>query len=300
MQDFKKFILQIQTLVIADNIVEANKENSLAELREFALIDILNLPKEQVVQQVKYLESVYEIFVDFWVNYDTIPDYTRQDHQVTFFQCLELEEYFIVIQNIKVPSSKITEQLLHDLLEIIKERQKILRRFMRAIENVIEKAGKAEARIEIKQGSPKHRFKNNPSFKFKTEIITDLFNLLKDYFAVEEQAELLKLLQITDTEVGKLLLFNGNGNQLADAFKQLFESNLIQGCNKAELNLWVLNHFFYKDKDKQRNYTEKYLNDIISSDTKVCQSPILDVKKREGGEYGIFPTQRIKKNYNKY
>ena len=75
------------------------------------------------------------------------------------------------------------------------------------------------------------------------------------------------------------LVFMGNGKQLAEAFKQLFDANLIAACNKAELQNWIKTHFVYREKGIQKNLTEKYLQDIISSNTKACKSPLFDARK---------------------
>lgn len=296
MQDFKNFIVRLQTFVIATDVRGANEQSSLIKLREFALTDVLSLPREQVMQQIKQLEAIHQIFLDFRTNYKTIPDYLRQEHQLDFFYTLELNTYFKVIQPNQVKHTDVNEQFLFDLLNLIGSREVILRDFIWSIENTIPKSSVSEADIKIEQ-LPRQSLLKNPTFK--TEIISELFALLKDFFMPKDQSELFTLLQNTEITFDRPLVFCGNGNQLADGFKQLFDANLIIGCNKTELNQWILQHFSYKDKENQKNYSEKYLSDIISSDTKVCQSPILDVKKRESGHYGIFPTQRIKRNYKK-
>ncbi len=51
--------------------------------------------------------------------------------------------------------------------------------------------------------------------------IYDAMENLKDYFKSEDQPHLKKLLT-TGTNLSEPLIFKGNGNQLADAFKQLF------------------------------------------------------------------------------
>ncbi|MEJ7736319.1 MAG: hypothetical protein WKF97_02735 [Chitinophagaceae bacterium] len=119
---------------------------------------------------------------------------------------------------------------------------------------------------------------------FKEGIPNEFFNLIKEYFAHSDRERLLELLN-SSSSAGEPLVFNGAGNQLADAFKQLFDSNLIVGCNKAELEKWILQNFKYCDKGVSKNYTEKYLQDIISSNTKACRSPLFDVRKAPGGQF---------------
>ena len=104
----------------------------------------------------------------------------------------------------------------------------------------------------------------------------------------------MKLLNATGT-LGEPLFFSGAGNQLADAFKQLYDSSLIVGCNKAELEEWILTNFIYRDKGIQKNYTQKYLQDMISSNTKSCQSPLFDVRRSEGKLYLFALTRNNKK-----
>lgn len=58
---------------------------------------------------------------------------------------------------------------------------------------------------------------------------------------------------------------------------------------------WVWKHFRYSNNGQEKNYTEKYLNDIISSDIKNCQSPILEIEKSSNGQFTVVPAQRIKK-----
>lgn len=84
------------------------------------------------------------------------------------------------------------------------------------------------------------------------------------------------------------ITFNGQGIQLADSFKQLYEANLIVGLSKIELQIWIKNNFNFLDKVNVKTFTEKYLSDIISSTTKICQSPILEIQKNENGQLGFF------------
>lgn len=80
----------------------------------------------------------------------------------------------------------------------------------------------------------------------------------------------------------------------AHAFKQLFDSNLIVGCNKAELENCIQQNFQYRDRGVVKNYKEKYLQDIISSNTKTCHSPLFDVRRTEGRLY-LIPLTRNNK-----
>ncbi len=52
---------------------------------------------------------------------------------------------------------------------------------------------------------------------------------------------------------------------------------------KRELQRWVKLHFNYLDGMNRKKFSDKYLGDVISSNTKQCQSPILNVHKGSSG-----------------
>ncbi|MCX2492993.1 hypothetical protein OQX63_05890 [Pedobacter sp. PF22-3] len=95
------------------------------------------------------------------------------------------------------------------------------------------------------------------------------------------------------------MIFKGNSNKLADAFKQPYEANLIVGCNKAELEKWILKHFSYSNGVKVNEYSEGWLSAIISSDTKVCKSPILEVRIKHKVPF-LVPTAPAKRNWRTF
>lgn len=114
---------------------------------------------------------------------------------------------------------------------------------------------------------------------FRVESIEQIFDLLKDHFSIEDQSLLFDLLKIgcvLDTPI----LFKGNGNRLADAFKQLYDADIITGCQKKELESWIAQNFKYIGKNSEAvNFKIRYLNDIISSNNDRCKKPILEVKR---------------------
>jgi len=63
---------------------------------------------------------------------------------------------------------------------------------------------------------------------------------------------------------------------------------LITGVNKKELEAWIGRNFCYKYRSAVKEYTPRYLNDIISSGGDKCQNPILTTwLNRETGRYLI-------------
>ncbi|MCX6305597.1 MAG: hypothetical protein NT040_11565 [Bacteroidetes bacterium] len=112
---------------------------------------------------------------------------------------------------------------------------------------------------------------------FTPEYIPQIFDLLKGFFSQPHQDELLKILQ-TGGNASKCLLFSDSGSRLADAFKQLYDCDIIKGCQKKELENWIGQNFQYRHRDKVTKFTPRYLNDIISSNKDKCQKPILNIK----------------------
>lgn len=122
---------------------------------------------------------------------------------------------------------------------------------------------------------------------FNPHYIKDIYDLLKNHFSIEKQADLLKLLK-NNTTLVEPLIFLDSGNRLADAFKQLKESDIITGCTKKVLENWILDHFKYSFRQKTKKFTAHYLNDIISSKNDKCQNPLLNVMlNKETGQYQI-------------
>jgi hypothetical protein len=114
---------------------------------------------------------------------------------------------------------------------------------------------------------------------FKPEAIQIVFNLLKNFFNEGDQNQLKSILQ-TGNDANKPLIFLDHGNRLADAFKQLYKADIITGCEKRELESWIIRNFKYRDKKVIKQFTEHYINDIISTKNKPpCKRPLLDAEK---------------------
>ena len=191
---------------------------------------------------------------------------------------------------------------LHDTLKI---RDKFLSELVNEVDEILnpretleEWMAKQESPEQVEDATPEltPKIPYNPDAgrpKFNHQYIDDFLHLIRTYFSEEHFSQLTALIK-ADEPPASQMIFNGNSNKLADAFKQLYEANLIVGCNKAELEKWILKYFLYSNGDKVNEYSEGWLSAIISSDTKVCKSPILEVRMKDKVPF-LIPTVRNKK-----
>lgn len=311
MKHYKDFLIRLQTLDIqvknrktATNgeqhdvryynlshenpFLGASFTNELRQLKEYALTDLLNLPREQIIFHLNRLQDVKELFHKFWDKYYYSPVPVGTEHLQSLLFSLNLNDIFIC--PFLSPSDRIQtdDNFIDDLQDSVKHREEVLTDFERAISKII------GLNKEPEPASPLASVRTKAVPVFKESIPEELFNLIKHYFTPGDQPRLQALLT-TSKLTGEPLVFNGAGNQLADAFKQLFDANLIVGCNKSELENWIRLNFWYRDKGVQKSFTEKYLQDMISSNTKACQSPLFDVRRSEGKLYLFALTSNNKK-----
>ncbi len=129
---------------------------------------------------------------------------------------------------------------------------------------------------------------------FKQGAAVQLFDLLKDYFLLEDHVALEKLL-LYDEAPAAPLVFRGFATQLADAFKQLYDANLIVGCRKSDLEKWIAPKFMYLSQQSEpRELPEGYLSGLMSENTRPCKSPILKIEQKVT-QFFILPTPRNKR-----
>jgi len=313
MKHYKDFIIKLQTIDIKitpkrlvrdgnqpefsiytisheNPYLSSTFRNELKELKELALIDILNLSAEQIQLQLQRLDEFKDQFQKFWHNLKRSNAPAGNEHLTELLYSLCLSDIFIVPELSFEDHATADENFIDDLQDSIRARQKALAEFEQSVLKVIQPGKEGE-----KTNNTKPVKKEELRPVFKEGVAVDFYDLVKDYFKSEDQPYLKRLLT-NELHVNHSFIFNSNGNQLADAFKQLIEANLIVGCNKTQLITWIINYFAYIDKGTVKNYSEKYLLDIISSNTKSCQSPILDIRKKEG-QFVISPLQRNARNH---
>lgn len=263
-------------------------------LKELALIDIFGVDKKNRGAYLGQTKKLLIQFNRFWENFFNHNPTASEIYRDDFLLVIEFGEIFY--SNILEPGKVdviVTPEFVDDLCDSVREREESLAEFIEEI-NALENTDQHDiGQPQTGQDAPTAlRVRRFPVF---IEGIADqFFKIFKGYFGEQEQPPLLSLLTI-NVSPKKKLLFNSNGNQLADAFKQLIEGNLIVSCNKAELESWIIEHFRYVSNGHAKSFTAGYLNGIVSSDAKICKSPILTVKRDSSKGVSLIAVARAKK-----
>lgn len=129
----------------------------------------------------------------------------------------------------------------------------------------------------------------------KPEAVQPLFDIIKDFFAPEQQTELKRILE-NGSNANEKLVFKGNGNRLTDIFKQLIEYDIITGCQKQDLINWIILNFNFTYRGEVRIFIYDTVEKIISRNDNPCKSPLIKISK---GQI-LKIEQARKKNTTKY
>jgi hypothetical protein len=294
--------------------------SELRVLKDMAFIDLITLDKERIKLQLPELSKVRNRFKEFWENYNQHYSEMKLVYDRSFIFSVRLE-YLFIVNNLQSDSAEIevTSKFAEDLGDSVKLREKFLMELIYDAENSIkehlsfedfqkslhdkkQEAKQTDEQTESEMSNdPEAVFENETPTKlinryptFKSGIALQLLGLLREYFVSEDHPKLERLL-LSDETPERPLVFRGFGNQLADAFKQLFDARLIVGCQMADLERWIAPKFNYlSNQAEARELTEGYLNGLMSTKTRPCKSPILKIEQKEG-EFYILPTPRNKR-----
>lgn len=261
MVHFKEFLIKLQTLDIkiserktsidGEEKVARSYEishqtpyhspafkNELREIKELAITDVLNLSREQIDFHLERLKNLKGKFHEFWNRYYHAPYPVGSEHNLNVIYSLHLDDIFICPRLYFMDQAEASDYFLDDLETTITHRQGVLKEFEETILRIINPGMQPSSPPNI--STTLNKRKSWPVFK--EAIAEEFFNLVKEYFAAESSDKIKNFLFSNDLP-SEPFVFKGAGNQLADAFKQLFDSNLIVGCNKAELENWIQRNF---------------------------------------------------------
>ena len=108
---------------------------------------------------------------------------------------------------------------------------------------------------------------------FNPEAFDIVFSHLKPYFEVSEHTKLRQLIETGITN--EKLLFLDNSVKLCDYFKKTFESKVLKGCNKKELNSWIVSSFQYRKGGIRHDFNSRTVENALSSRESLCKDPIV-------------------------
>lgn len=277
-------------------------ENDLRRLIDLAALDLLMLNGKQVnlvLEELFKLKERFKIFWNYYLLHYNGHAYTKYHSNLLYANDYIFQIYLpkiFIVKNLMPSKNEIlvTGSFVNQLGNSIKYREEYLDYLIHYVSSLLPTEKEQIVKLPESSSKPSNKITNNPVFK--DGIAEKLFEIIKSYFSKYDQKLLLSLVKENQLPAFPIL-FNGTGNQLVDAYKQLYEANLIVGCNKGELEDWIGTNFEYVYRNHRKAFDANYLNAIISSNSKPCQSPILDVKKQPDGTYTIIPVVRTKKNY---
>ncbi|NRF40224.1 hypothetical protein [Pedobacter foliorum] len=282
-------------------------KSEIRVLKDMALVDLLSLNDISLKRGLDQLKKLKNRFKLLWSNFQKSYRELQTEYPRNYIFSIGLDHLFIV-KNLQPDHSDIFigDEFVESLNDSVKIREKFLTELINEIEEILyphETFEEFSARM--KNQEPSKNASENISDKipynedagmpkFSEQFTSDFLQVMKSYFSETHHIQLTTLIN-TNTQPENQLIFRGNGNQLADAFKQLYEANLIAGCKKSDLEKWIAKHFLYATGDVPKEYTEGWLSSIISTDTKFCKSPIIEVRIKDKMPT-IVPTVRNKKN----
>ena len=288
--------------------------SELRVLREMAFIDIMTQDKERIKFYLVELRKVRKRFQDFWEKYHDNYSEMKLMYERSFIYSVYLEYWFIVnVPPYEQSEITLSARFVEDLADAVKVREKSLIELLWDTDTFIkdkipydefvkqlhsktqpDEQSNEEHQTIIYEVSAEATKEVSRYPTFKAETVMQLLELLKDYFTPEDYPKLKNLL-LNNESPATPLIFRGFANQLADAFKQLFDANLIVGCIMADLERWLTPKFVYlANGTVPRELTEPYLNSIMSTKTRPCKSPILKIERKED-KFFILPAPRNKK-----
>ncbi|NIJ56151.1 hypothetical protein [Dyadobacter arcticus] len=263
-------------------------------LKDLAIIDIIGADTKSRKAYLNQTKKLQSLFNRFWENYFRCYPANSENFQDNFLLVIEFAEIFYTdLLETNKTDAIVTPEFLEDLCDSVREREESLSAFIEEV-TVLEEVGERDLEVEKMTAGETSAMRIRRFPVFIEGIADQFFKIFKEYFDEKEQQPLFSLLT-NNISPNQKLLFNSNGNQLADAFKQLIEANLIVSCNKAELESWIIEHFQYVSNGQAKPFTTGYLNGIISSDTKICKSPILDVIRNSASGFALAAVGRSKK-----
>ena len=251
-------------------------EDRLSNLLPGATAEVLILPAKQLDEILKQVDDLFEKYENFPTKYPYSDLFDFKDGCVITGAAYTPGPIFkrllgIVYNGLRI---KFKGGTVIDISDEIRLKVTFLLKFKFIIENGRKKHKLPHQEIVNKTGNLRSEIKPI----FKPEDVQTVYDLLKNFFIAEHQSQLYQMLKTGNDAIGSLI-FLDNGNRLADSFKQLIDADIITGCQKKELENWIFRNFKYRNNQRIKDFTPRYLNDIISTTNDLCRNPILNVTR---------------------
>lgn len=117
---------------------------------------------------------------------------------------------------------------------------------------------------------------------FEPESINQIFDILKNYFSIEQQPRLKEILE-TDNNSSEKIVFKWYGKTLVDFFKQLMIGRFLFIPVKADLEKWIVSNFLYSNRQSHKKFILKGTHKIISGSERAAKGKrLIDVIDKNG------------------
>lgn len=286
-------------------------KSELRVLKDMALIDLLTLDEDRLKLELVQIKKVASRFKDLWDNWHEYHNEWLPNYKAEYLFTIGLDRLFIV-NGLKGSDSGIAVpgQFVEDLGDSMKIRERFLNELIHDVEKAV--APSRPSLEEFTQSFESEEPDTNDLKSLNQEVtepstalaafsptldpkaVGPFLDILKNYFSADEHSRLEALLvknEIPDSP----LLFRGQANQLADAFKQLYDERLLISRRMIDLENWIALRFNYlNNQGEVRDLSEGYLSGVMSEKSRPCKSPILKIE-RKNDSFFILPVSRGKK-----
>jgi hypothetical protein len=209
-------------------------KSEIRVLKDMALIDLLSLNDISLKREFEQLKRLKERFKLIWTNFHQHYYELRAEYPGNFIFSIQLN-YLFIVNNLQSDYEDIYigDEFVESLHDSLKIRDKFLSELVSEIDEILNPRETFEEWM-AKQKNPQQtdeataeqppKTPYNPDAgrpKFNHQYIDDFLQILRTYFSEEHFSQLAALIK-ADEQPASQMIFNGNSNKLADAFKQLY------------------------------------------------------------------------------
>jgi len=208
-------------------------KSEIRVLKDMALIDLLSLNDTSLKREFEQLKKLKERFKLMWTNFHQHYGELRAEYPGNFIFSIQLN-YLFIVNNLQSDYKDIYigDEFVESLHDTLKIRDKFLSELISEVDEILNPREtfeewmvrqKSPEQVEDATAEQSQKIPYNPDAgrpKFNHQYIDDFLQLIRTYFSEEHFSRLDSLIK-ADEQPASQMIFNGNSNKLADAFKQL-------------------------------------------------------------------------------